>query len=126
MEIKNNIRKYICKTETENREQTYGYIYSVVFLGGKVVKNLPTNVEDTRDTCSSRWSGRSPGEGNGNPPRVLARKISWTEEPGGYSQQDCRVGHSRAHVQRPSRGFKRYGGGFAWPLEFQVFTTRLA
>jgi len=28
--------------------------------------------------------GRSPGEGNGNPPQyVLTWKISWTEEPGG-------------------------------------------
>ena len=32
-----------------------------------VVKNLPTNAGDTRDTGSIPASGRSPGEGNGNP-----------------------------------------------------------
>ena len=28
-------------------------------------------------------SGRSPGEGNGNHSRILAWRITWTEEPGG-------------------------------------------
>ena len=32
-----------------------------------VVKNLPFNSEDTRDTSSIPGSGRSPGVGNGNP-----------------------------------------------------------
>ena len=27
--------------------------------------------------------GRSPGEGHGNPLSILARRIPWTEEPGG-------------------------------------------
>ena len=27
-------------------------------------------------------SGRFPGEGNGNPPSILAWRIPWTEEPG--------------------------------------------
>ena len=35
--------------------------------GGAVVKNLPANAGDTRDTGSIPGSGRSPGEGNGNP-----------------------------------------------------------
>ena len=35
--------------------------------GGRVVKNSPANVGDTRDTGSIPGSGRSPGEGNGNP-----------------------------------------------------------
>ena len=34
------------------------------FLGGSVVKNLPANAEDA---SSIPGSGRSPGEGNGNP-----------------------------------------------------------
>ena len=34
-----------------------------------VVKNPPVNVEDTRDTGSIPGSGRSSGEGNGNPPQ---------------------------------------------------------
>jgi len=32
-----------------------------------VVKNLPANTEDIRDTGSIPGSGRSPGEGNANP-----------------------------------------------------------
>ena len=31
------------------------------------IKNLPGNAEDTRDEGSISGSGRSPGEGNGNP-----------------------------------------------------------
>ena len=32
-----------------------------------VAKNLPANAGDIRDACSIPESGRSPGEGNGNP-----------------------------------------------------------
>ena len=32
-----------------------------------VVKNLPVNAGDIRDVCLIPGSGRSPGEGNGNP-----------------------------------------------------------
>ena len=32
-----------------------------------MVKNLPANVGDVKDVGSSPGSGRSPGEGNGNP-----------------------------------------------------------
>ena len=32
-----------------------------------MVKNLPPSAGDARDTGSISWSGRSPGEGNGNP-----------------------------------------------------------
>ena len=39
----------------------------VSFPRGPVVKNLPVNVEDTRDTGLIPESGRPPGEGNGNP-----------------------------------------------------------
>ena len=35
--------------------------------GGSVVKNPPANAEDTRDMGLILGSGRSPGEGNGNP-----------------------------------------------------------
>ena len=50
------------------------------FPGGVVVKNLPANAGDARDTGSVPGLGRSPGEGNGNPLQVW--KIPWTEEPG--------------------------------------------
>ena len=32
-----------------------------------MVKNLPTNAGDARDAASIPGSGRSPGEGHGNP-----------------------------------------------------------
>ena len=35
--------------------------------GGSVVKNLPANAGDARDVGLIPGSGRSPGEGNGNP-----------------------------------------------------------
>ena len=53
------------------------------FLGGALVKNLPTNAEDPRDAGSIPGSGRSPGEGNGNPFCILAWKIPWTQEASG-------------------------------------------
>ena len=34
-----------------------------------VVKNSPANAGGTRDTSSIPGPGRSPGEGNGNPPQ---------------------------------------------------------
>ena len=37
------------------------------FPGGSVVKNPAANAGDVRDTPSIPGSGRSPGEGNGNP-----------------------------------------------------------
>ena len=51
------------KTETilPTKEKMVGFPF------GPVVKNLPVNVEDTRDTGLIPESGRSPGEGNGNP-----------------------------------------------------------
>ena len=36
--------------------------------GGSMVKNLPANTGDTGDSVLIPGSGRSPGEGNGNPP----------------------------------------------------------
>ena len=44
-----------------------------------VVKNLPANARDSRDVGLIPGSGRSPGEGNGNPSSILAWRIPWTE-----------------------------------------------
>ena len=49
----------------------------------QLVKNLSASVGDAKDLGSIPWSGRSPGEGNGNHSSLLAWKISWVEEPGG-------------------------------------------
>ena len=48
-----------------------------------VVKNPPANAGDTRDVSSIRGSGRSPGEGHGNPLQYSIERIPWTEEPVG-------------------------------------------
>ena len=54
------------------------------FPGGTVIKNLPDNAGDTRDTGSITGPGRSPGRGNDNPQSsILAWRIPWAEEPGG-------------------------------------------
>ena len=37
------------------------------FPGGAVVKNLPADARDKRDVGSIPESGRSPGDGNGDP-----------------------------------------------------------
>ena len=46
-----------------------------------MVKNMPVNVGDAGDEGSIPGSGRSPGEGNGNPLQYFAWRIPWTEEP---------------------------------------------
>ena len=51
----------------------------------RVVKSLPVNAGDIRDASSILGSGRSPGGGHGNHSSILAWRIPWTEEPGGYS-----------------------------------------
>ena len=43
------------------------YPYTWVSLVAQLVKNLPANAEDARDVGLIPGSGRSPGEGNGNP-----------------------------------------------------------
>ena len=52
------------------------------FPSGLVVKNLPVQ-ETPGDWGLTPGSGRSPGEGNGNPLHILAWRIPWTEEPDG-------------------------------------------
>ena len=42
-------------------------IFHTAFPGSSVVKNLPASAGATEDTRSVPGSGRSPGEGDGNP-----------------------------------------------------------
>ena len=68
------------------------------FLGGRVVKNLPTNAGDTRGVDSIPGLGRSSGEGNGNLLQYscLENRIPWKGEPGGLQFMGLqRVGHDR-------------------------------
>ena len=60
----------------------------------RLVDNPPPNAGDVRDAGSIPGSGRSPGEGNGNPLQYLAWRIPWTEEPGGLQSMGLqRVRH---------------------------------
>ena len=53
-----------------------------------MVKNLPVNA---RDVGLIPGSGRSPGEGNGNPLHILAWRIPGTEEPGGLQSMRSQI-----------------------------------
>ena len=58
-----------------------------------VVKNLPANAGDIRDSGLIPGLGRSPGKGNGNPSSIFAWRILWTGDPGGLrSMGSQRVG----------------------------------
>ena len=57
------------------------YRYTQGFLGGSVVKNMPTNAGDKGDMGSIPGSGRSPGVGNGNALQYSCLEKSM--EPGG-------------------------------------------
>ena len=59
-----------------------------------MVKNPPANAGDSSLISGS---GRSPGEGNGNPLKYLAWEIPWREEPGGLQS----VGSQKSQT-RPS------------------------
>ena len=48
-----------------------------------VVKNLPANAGDIKDSGLSPESGRSLEEGMATHTSILAWRIPWTEEPGG-------------------------------------------
>ena len=63
------------------------------FPGGAVVKNLPGNTGDTRDTGLIPGSGRTHGVGTGNPLQY-SWKVPWTEEPGGL----CPWGHKESET----------------------------
>ena len=113
------IAKYsniLCYNLTKNHwlMQFLLFFYKIV---AQLVKNLPA----IRETCVLQYSrlpwwlrgkvsaysvgdlgsipgsGRSSGEGNGNPHSILAWRIPWTEEPGGLqSMGSQRVGYDWA------------------------------
>ena len=72
----------------------------VGFLAGPAVRNLPATQE-----TQARSPGRSPGEGNGNPSRILAWEISWTEKPGG----PLSMGHKRVRRDLATKGQRQNG-----------------
>ena len=62
-------------------------MFIACFPGGAVVKNPPANAGDARDAGLTPGSGRSPGEGNGNP-------LQYSFLPGEFHGQRSLVGYS--------------------------------
>ena len=59
-----------------------------------VVRNLPANAGDIETWVWFLGSGRSSGEGNGNPFQYFCLRTPWTEEPGRLQSMGLqRVGH---------------------------------
>ena len=69
------------------------------FPNSSVVKNLPAKAEDTGDVGSIPGSGRSPGEGNGNPLQYACRgnpmdqgawqaTVPWGHQESGMTEQE--------------------------------------
>ena len=56
---------------------------------GQQTKNLPANAGDTGDAFSIPGSGRSPGEGNGNP--LQYSRLGNPMDRGGWQAAVCRV-----------------------------------
>ena len=67
------------------------------FPDGAVVKNLPVNSGDTRDMGLISGLARSPGVGTHS--KILAWKISWTEEPVRLQSMGLqKAGHGGARI----------------------------
>ena len=66
-----------------------------------VVKNLPSNARDARDTSLIPGSGRYPGEGNGNLFQYFCLENSMDREAWqAKSMGSQRIGHNWAHTYR--------------------------
>ena len=61
-----------------------------------MVKNLPANAEDIRDTCSIPGQGRLPREGQATHSCILAWRIPRTEEPGGLQSMELQTDTTEA------------------------------
>ena len=74
------------------------------FPGGAVIKNQPVNTGNVSDAGSIPWSGRSPGEGNGNPLQYsflknsMDRGACWATVHG-VTKSGTRLGtHTAQHI----------------------------
>ena len=89
-----------------------------------VVKKLPANARVLGFILGLE---RSPGEGNSNPPSILAREIQWREEPGGLqSLGSQRVGHNLANKQqRRTTGTKNLLDLHTWNINTSMKAIRI-
>ena len=66
---------------------------------------------DARDTGSILGSGRSPGEGDGNPLRYSCWRITWMDEPGRLQS----IGSQRVgHLAYTHGGYQNYVFFLTW------------
>ena len=72
-----------------------------------MVKNLPANAGDVG---SIPGSGRSPGEGTGNPLLYSCWRIPWTEEPGGLQSMGSQKSRAQFNDQTITTTFE-----WCWP-----------
>ena len=67
-----------------------------------MVKNLPANSGDIRDSGSVPGSGRSPGGGRGNLLQYSCLENPWTEEPVHGQRTAHRVAESQTQLKQHS------------------------
>ena len=78
--------------------------YDLGFPGGSVEKNLPANEGDAGDAGSIAGSGRSPGEGKGNPLQYFClgnpvNRGSWWATVHGVTKSQTRLStHAYMHA----------------------------
>ena len=70
------------------RQTFVGKVISLLFnILSKLFMGFPSSSDGKASTCNAgdqgsiHGSGRSPGEGNGNPIQYSCQKIPWPEEP---------------------------------------------
>ena len=87
----------------------------MLFLG------LPQWLKGEESACSAgdvgsvSGSGRSPGEGNGNPVQYSCLGVPWTEEPGGLRSVGLQgVGHDRSNWARGTDAFPEEAAILFW------------
>ena len=73
---------------------THTHTQNVELLGFPAGSEVKASACIAGDLGSIPESGRSPGEGNGNHSSILAWRILWMEEPGGYSPRGCKESDS--------------------------------
>ena len=95
------IYNIVLKYTASNSVDRYRYIdIDMHFLGDAVVKNLPTNAENTRDAGPIPGLGRSPGAGNGNPflpEKFHGRGARRATVHGGHKELDM-TEHTHTHT----------------------------
>ena len=67
----------------------------------QVVKNLPVNTGDIRDTGSIPGSGRSPGGGTGNPLQYFSPGKFHGQSLMGYSPWGCKESDTTEDTHQP-------------------------